>query len=381
MDLAAIRAELNVTRRMAYFQTGSLGPAPRAAVRAAQQDLERLNDHGPAYLPALKPLVERVEAARAALAGWLGCSPDELGFTQNTSQSIAVVGRALNWRPGDQVIISDLEHPANVLPWQVLGEQAGVELITVPFGPGLAQRVAAAITPRTRLISLCQVSPRTGAVLPVQPICALAASRGVATLVDGAQAVGVMPVDLRALGCDYYVGSGHKWLLGLPGVGYLYVRRERLPEFRPHGLGAGAGEYVDGRVRWHEPARKIEGGTVDMAVQAALNESLAFVAAIGSEFIRQRVRTLAARLREELQRVPGVEVLTPPGPAGDAGITTFRLVIARHEALIDYLSESHQVLVKLTVPTRDSIRVSTHFFNTEDEIGRLIAGLRQFVTM
>lgn len=382
MDIAGLRAELRTLAHTAYFQTGTLGPVPLSALRAAQADLERVNDAGPAHIPHRAPVMERIETARRALCRLLGCSPAELGFTQNATQSINLVALSVAWAPGDEVIITDCEHNANVLPWRRLAERRGVRVTVIPAGNPAAvpERVGAAIGPRTRLVSLSHVSHLTGAVLPVAEVCDLARDRGVLSLVDGAQAVGVMPVDVAAIGCDFYAGSGHKWLLGLPGTGYLYVRQETLPDFVPLWAGNGMGDVGDLRL-WAASARQIEIGTRDIAIPAALTESLAFLERAGGiGAIARRVQGLRELLHAELARLPGVQVLTPAGASGAAGLTTFHLENGPGAALVDFLLQRHHVLVRQTGPTPDSIRVSTHFFNTEAEVDQLVRGLREFLS-
>lgn len=382
MEIAALRAELRTVERVAYFQTGTLGPVPTAALRAAQADMERVNDAGPGHIPHRAPVMERIEAARRELSRLLGCRDVELGFTQNTSHAINLVALALPWEPGDEVIISDAEHKSNVLPWRLLQELKGIRVTVIPAADPSAvpDRVRAAIGPRTRLVSLCHVSCSTGAVLPVAEVCALARQKGVLSLVDGAQAVGVIPVNVRDIGCDFYAGSGHKWLLGLPGIGFLYVRQEMLPGFVPLWAGPGSGEIEHEQVVWTRTASKIEVGTRDIAVLASLTESLAFIdRAGGVEAIARRVADLRQLLRTELARLPEVEVLSPSGPAGAAGITTFRLVNGRGPELAEFLLHRHRVVVRNTGPTADSVRVSTHFFNTESEVHQLLCGLLDFL--
>lgn len=382
MDINALRTELKVVQDLAYFQTGTLGPVPDAAMRAAHADMIRVNDAGPAYLPHRAPVMARIETARAELGRLLGCSPDALGFTQNTSQSINLVALSLDWQPGDEVIITDQEHPANIVPWRLLQERRGIRVVVVPAGnaAALPDLTSRAVGPHTRLISLCHVSALTGAVLPLAEICALARSQSIPTLVDGAQAVGVLPVNLQELDCDFYAGSGHKWLLGLPGIGYLYVRSDRLTAFRPFWAGPGSGDIEAGHVTWAATMRKIEIGTRDFAVLASLTESLAFACRAGGiAAISRRVAGLREMLRAELAVLPAVQVLTPSAPPGAAGLTTFRLEDGRDAALVDFLLHRHRVLVKLTKPTLDSVRVSTHFFNTESEVHRLVHGLREFL--
>jgi selenocysteine lyase/cysteine desulfurase len=215
---AALRAEFPVLERVAYLNTGTNGPVPRRGIEAALGMMRSQLEEGRGDPRFFEQILSLAVALRGRVANLLGCDPDELALTHSTTDGVNTVLAGLSLGPGDEVLTGDEEHPGLLAPLALARERCGFELRIVPFA-----EIADAAGPRTKLVATCHISWVTGEVLDTAAIDA-------PLLLDGAQGLGAVPVDVRALGCDFYAASGQKWLCGPLGTGYLYVRRDLLDQ-------------------------------------------------------------------------------------------------------------------------------------------------------
>jgi L-cysteine/cystine lyase len=299
MDAARLREEFPVFRRLAFLNAGSNGPVPARAVEAAREDLERQAEEGRgvAHFRRLEALSADL---RAAYGERLACQPTDVALTTSTSDGVGVALAGLDLGPGDEILTSDLEHPGLNGPLQAARDLRGVEIRAVP----LAQ-VADSVGPRTKLVACSHVSWVTGEVAPSG-----LGELEIPVLLDGAQGIGAIPVDVQALGCDLYAGSGQKWLCGPIGTGMLYVSptiRDRLATPRRWYLSfVDATEGLAAQLR-PDAARHDSPGISTEAMAFAL-EAHAVLAEHGWDAVHTRARKLAARFAEAL-RGAGRDVL------------------------------------------------------------------------
>lgn len=357
MDVAGLREQFPIFPRVAYMNAGTCGPLAGAALDAAAEMLRQGAEEGRAGA-YFKRRMELAGAQRAAYAERLGCPPGDIALTTSTTDGVATAIAGLELAPGDEVVTSDSEHPGVNGPLQAARELRGIEVRAVP----LAQ-VAEAVGPRTRLVACSHVSWVDGSVAPAE-----LADVDVPVLLDGAQGVGAIPVDVAALGCDVYAGSGQKWLCGAEGQGMLYVSpavRERLASTRrgylsytDANLGLESELHPDAR-RYDAPASPAEG----IAASVAAHEVLAVA---GWEAVYERARELAARLAHELAE-RGREV----APRGDTTL------VAWHDddppATRDRLAAARIVIRDL--PHRPLLRASIGAWNDESDLERLLDAL------
>jgi L-cysteine/cystine lyase len=219
MDLAALRAQLPVLERVAYLNTGSVGPLARAAAEAAEADVRLQLERGRGGREHFEHAAALAERLRVRIAGLLGGEGWEVALTGATTDGVNAVLAGLDLRPGDEIVTSDEEHPGLLAPLALARDRRGIELRVVPFAS-----VADAVSARTRLVACSHVSWISGRVADVEALAGAPAP----VLLDGAQGLGAIPVDVGALGCEYYAASGQKWLCGPVGSGYLYVREDAL---------------------------------------------------------------------------------------------------------------------------------------------------------
>ena len=377
--LSRVRAEFPELERLAYFQTGTFGTMADRVLRQVQELFVRFERrswevHG--------PIMDAVEEARRRLAARIGAEPDEVAFTRNATDGVNLVAAGLSWQPGDEVIISDQEHPAMNFPWRWAAQRKGIVLhrFHVEHDPeaNLAN-VKALITPRTRLIGTSWVTSPYGIRLPVREICALARERGILTLIDGAQAFGVFDVNVRDIGCDFFTSSGHKWLGGPKGTGFFWAHPDRVAQLQPAHVGAGSAErfsHEDG-LELHPSGRRFEFGTDSHHLHAGLGPALAWFDELGWDWIEARTAYLSTYLKAGLAEIPGVAVKTPLAWERSSGLASFEAEGVDERALWEYLRDEWRVLPRTLAPHQ--LRVSTAYFNTEEEIDRLISGVRAFL--
>lgn len=374
----AVRDQFLLEPGYAYFNTGGLGPSPRPVLSAVDEAWRRLE---------LRSETSHGERAgvRARVAALLGCAEDELAFTRNATEAMNLVARGLSLHDGDEVVMTTHEHPGGAMPWFGLREDVGIRIRTVEPGRGgddTLSRLVAALTPRTRVVMVCHITCTTGLVFPVREIVDLCRERRMVSVIDGAQAMGQIPVDLGALGCDFYVASGHKWLLGPKETGVLYVRDEWLDRWKPSYVGGYSDAVFDldaGEFRRLRPASASEYGTRNTPLLLGLGAAFGFLSTMGMEVVATRGAELAGRLRDGLTPLKGVEILTPAGAA--AAILTFRLPTTgrlpgtggKAGDWCNLLRIDHGLRLRpVGEAGLNGIRASPHVFNSEDEVDRLV---------
>lgn len=231
VDVGALRAQLPVLDRVAYLNAGSVGPLPRAAAAAASAEVERQLAEGRGGADHFRHAVALADRLRARAATLLGADPWEVALTGATTDGVNAVLAGLDIRPGDEVVTSDEEHPGLLAPLALARRRRSIDLRVAPFGA-----VAEAVGPRTRLVACSHVSWISGRVADTEALAAC----GAPVLLDGAQALGAIPVDVHSLGCEYYAASGQKWLCGPIGSGYLYVGEQAIEGLSPAAPGYGS---------------------------------------------------------------------------------------------------------------------------------------------
>ena len=383
MDVDALRAQIPALANSIYLNTGTFGPLPRVVSDEIIKGYELISAHG-AFSPVVRQQIERdgYERARMRVAQLVDVSPDEIALTSSASQGICTIAYGLDWKPGDEVVITDQEHPSGELPWFVLHKRFGVNVRAAQIARDddqILQRFDNAITPRTRLVFASHVCSTTGQRLPAKKICALARERNALVALDGAHAVGQFPVDLRDIQPDFYVMCGHKWLLGPQGTGMLFVAREHWDTLRLSWTGWGAQrDYSENLATLsfipRDTARRFEFATKPWTLFLGLDRAIQFIEAIGVDAIETRVNQLAHKFKTEIAQIPGLELLTPL--KNSAGLIS---IIAKNYAGSDlraFFWNRGKILVSSHEPQR-RVRFSVACFNTESEIEIALDALRE----
>ena len=370
-----IRELFGFEDRFIMMNNGTLGPMPKPVFNALTRyyRVQVTNPYdGYNYLPTFR------EAVRTKLAAFVNASPDEVALTSNTTEGLNIVANGLDLKPGDEVIVSNLEHPGHLGPWRLKEKRAGivvkqVDLSLTPKDAGeIVGAFAAAITPRTKVLSLSHTVFITGLIAPLKELSALARDKGLLIMADSAHGIGMLDLDMKELGVDFFASSPYKWMGAPTGVGVLYVRKEAVDRVWPAVVSTG----------WDAAhgARKLDpSGQRSDAMLFALDEALNFQNRIGKTRIERRIKALAGRLKQELARIPGVKVHTPADPYLSAGLTAFSMAGVDGERLVDYLRERYNLVVR-TVGSREAgtrgVRVSTPIYVSTKEVDMVVEGAR-----
>jgi L-cysteine/cystine lyase len=318
--------------------------------------------------------------ARSGIARLLNAGVDEIALTGNTGEGLNIICLGINWQPGDEILLTDHEHISLLVLLQHIRDRYGVVLRVAELGPGLEQPAeeafAGMITSRTRLIILSHISFMTGAVPNVQAVADLARQHGILTLIDGAQSAGVIPIDVRTLGVDFYALPMQKWLCGPDGTGALYVRREALEQINMTYVGGWFSLTYKGLREWtfQNSAQRFELGGRQTAGVAGQVASLRWLEEIATySWIFERIAALNTYAYEAIKAVPGVKVLTPQ--PGASGLLTFTVGDTNVAPLLPWLQQEQDIYLR-AIFEHNAVRVSTSFFNTEKEIDHLASALR-----
>ena len=379
MDVARLREQIPVCQRYTYVNTGWSGPSPLSVTRAIRDRLDHEMEEGPTTPGVYESGQDIQERARAGVARLLNASAEEILLTENTTQGLNIVINGLPWQPGDEIITCNLEHSSVLVPayYQQRRHGAVVKVLDLdadePAGSILA-KVEAALTERTRLVFFSHVQYSCGLRMPVREIGRLARSRGALMMLDGAQTAGQVSLDVGDIGADFYSIPGQKWLLGSEGAGALYMRRELISRVEPiHVAGRGA---VPGRDPHRfeastESIDKFSLSSSSAALRAGMVESIRFIQDIGVEEIEGRNLGLAAALKSALCEMPRVRVLTPLDGAASSGLVSFVVDGVDPKDGVSQMWENHRIVAR-SVAYPDCMRVSLHFFNTEDEVAQVV---------
>jgi cysteine desulfurase/selenocysteine lyase len=379
-------------RPLVYLDNAATSQKPRQVIDAISRfyTSENANIHrGLHYLS--ERATSAYDAAREKVASFLGAgSPSEIVFTRGTTEAINLVAQSWgrsNLRPGDDVLVTEMEHHANLVPWQVVCEQTGATFRAVPItdrGELDLDAFDRLLTDRTRLFAVGHVSNALGTVNPVRDLAARARARGAVVLVDGAQSAPHMAIDVSALGCDFFACSGHK-LFGPTGIGVLYGRKAILDGMPPWQTGGDMIERVTlERTTWAEPPARFEAGTPPIAEVIGLAAAIDYVESVGLGAIGKWESELLARATELVGALPGVRLV---GTAREkAGVLSFVLEGIHPHDVGTVLDDegvavraghhcAQPVMQRFGIPA--TVRASFAFYNTADEIEVLVRGVER----
>lgn len=362
-------ADILLEPGLAYLQTGSVGPSPKPVVDrtlAAWLELEKNPVHQ-AYR-VQPPALEQVRDKAAAM---LRCTHDEVVLTRGTTDGMNSVAAGLGLGPGDRVLTTDQEHGGGRLCWEFLVRRCGITLDTVPIPVDEHEPAAIvdcfrkAITPRTRVLSFSHVLYTTGLLMPVSELSALAREHGCLAIVDGAQAVGGIDVDVRALGCHAYAATGHKWLLGPKGTGLLFLREDARDRVQLIAEQAGREAQSDST------------GLVNLPGVIGLGAAIDYSRAIGAGRIQTHNLSLRNHLFEQLGGVHQVRIVSPaPGPTATPLLSVRLRENVNPREFIARMLEKHQVALKALPTLPNGLRFSMHLFNSVQDVERAVKGLK-----
>ena len=379
-------------RPLIYFDNAATSQKPRAVLEAIDRYYRRDNANVNRGIHELSNRATAgYEGARARTARFLNArGPEEIVFTRGTTEAINLVANAwgnTQLQPGDRILLTEMEHHSNIVPWQLLAARTGAQLVYLPVtgDDGLLDlgRLDALLTTAVRLFAFTHISNTLGTINPVAELCARARRQGVVTLVDAAQSAGHLPLDVQALDCDFLAFSGHK-ICGPTGIGVLYGRQEILEATPPW---QGGGDMISSvgffESQWNTIPHKFEAGTPDIAGAIGLAAAMDYLDTIGRDRIFRHDQELAARAYEQMSHLDGMRIF---GPArGRAGVVSFLLSDIHAHDLVTVADQfgvalrgghhcNQPLMNKLGVAS--TARASFYLYNTPAEVDRFIEVLR-----
>lgn len=395
IDWARVRADFPLLTRhvhgkpLIYFDSANTGQKPESVIEAVDDFYRHHNANVSRAVHALgTEATDAYEAARAKLAKFLHVRDDELVLCSGTTFALNLV--AYSWalprlQLGDAIVLTRMEHHANIVPWQLVAQRTGAKIKVAELndrGELDLDRLYSLLTPEVKILSLTHVSNVLGTVNPVREICREARRRGIVTAVDGSQAAPHRALDIAAIGCDFYAITGHK-MCGPTGTGALWARREHLAQMPPF---IGGGEMIkevrfEGTV-FNDPPHKFEAGTPNIAGFIGLGAAVDYLSSLGMAHVEAREQELLAHANEELAKVPGLRIF---GNARDKAAVISFLVEGAHAHDLATLLDlegvairsghhcAHPLMQHFGVPA--TCRASLAFYNTHDEVDAFIAAL------
>lgn len=361
-----------------FLNHGSFGACPRPVFEAYRRWQEELERQPVEFLG--RRFRALLQEAREALAAAVGADPDDLVYVPNATTALNIAAHSLPLGPGDEVLSTDHEYGAMRRLWQIVCAGRGARYVEGPVdvpvrsAEDLVDQIWAHVTPRTRVLFASHVTSPTALILPLEPLIRRAREQGVTTVIDGAHAVGQIPVDLARLGADIYAANCHKWLCGPKGSGFLYVRRDLQPLIRP--LVISWGEEAEERgpspflteLEWQ--------GTRDPAAYLAVPEAINFQRAHGWDGVRAAAHALAAEARRRIGAMTGLPPLSPDGEAWYAQMVSLPVPVRDARAAQARLLEGHGIEVPVFPwQGRALLRVSVQAYNAPADVDALVRAL------
>jgi selenocysteine lyase/cysteine desulfurase len=373
---AALRKQFIIPEDEIYLNNGTVGSSPAPVLRAifdAYSDSEKMAQSDPEDYPIWG--YAAWNEFRDPLAAFVGCTRDELALVRNATEANSYIANGIDLKPGDEVLITDQEHPGGEHPWNLRAKRYGIVVKKIALPKPVASpayvlnRFSDAITSRTRVIFFSHITTVTGVVLPARELCALARSKNILSAVDGAHVPGMMRLNIRELGCDLYSASPHKWLQSTKGSGFLYVRDEVIDRLWNTIATEG----------WDDPKLRAERfqriGSSNVPALHGLRASIAFANQIGMDRIERRHRQMADYILKQMLAL-GAESWTSPDLALRCAIATVNVPPIQRMPLENWLWKEKKIRIRGGEPSK--LRLSTPYFLLHKDVDRFLAAFDEY---
>ena len=382
-----IREEMPAVRNTVYLNTGTCGPLPRRTVQAMQETMIEELEQGriaPNHYPGI--MAART-AAKQSVADVLGCDPSSVSIAGRTTDGMNIAIAGYRWQQGDEIITSNIEHPGGLMPTFLTKRRYGTRVRVADIGVGelkkseTVRKFEELVTPRTKMIVISHISYTTGAVLPVKEITAMAHSHDILVAVDAAQSFGSLPLDMDDLGVDFFACPGQKWICGPEGTGSFYVRPSSIGELEQTfggGMAWGSLDYYGGAFTPAEGAARFDVGSYNLPLLVGQKVSTEWIRDdVGLDWAYARIKRLGEYAYTMLSGMKGVTVVTPQEHM--AGLVAFTVNGITPADLKNRLLAEHNVTIRDVnkyINNPDALRLAAGFYNTEEDLDRLGAGMK-----
>ncbi len=363
-----VRRQFDLTDDYIYMNNGTQGPSPRVVLDKMERVLPEIASNPGNYYH----LYDEANDNRKIIADFIGCTPEELAITHNTTEGMNFAASGLELKAGDEVLITDHEHPGGLCPWQLKAKKFGIKITEVPVGSPpenkeeILNRFNDAITSRTKVISISHICYTNSLLMPVKELCKLAREKGIISVVDGAHPFGMIALNMHEIGCDFYAASGQKWMMGPMGTGIFYARKESQDLCCP--------TIVTGGWDREKTAKRYEKfSTRSLAGLLGLGEAVKFQHDIGKVRIEERIRALSGYFRKNVAQISGIKLYTSQEPCLSAGLTTIGVKNYPLDKLINTIRKKYKIWPR-TVKAHDlaGLRFSFHIYNNFKDVDRAI---------
>jgi len=371
----AIRDKFIFQDGLIMMNNGTVGPMPQTVFNTLMK-IFKVQATSPVHMYTYIP--KKKEEIRSRIARFINASPDEVAVVRNTTEGMNFVANGLDLKPGDEVLLSSMEHPGGTHPWKIKEKRYGIKVTEVPIGlppksvDEFVGNFKKAITPKTKVISVSHTVYISGLISPLKELSKMAHEKGLLVAADSAHGMGMLDLNMKELGVDFFATSPYKWLGAPTGVGVFYVREEVQDKLWPTITTSG----------WDRPtARKYEtlGQRAD-ALIIALGEAVNFQNYIGKARIEKRIKSLAGYFKQELKKIPGAKLHTSEDPYLSGGLTAFSINGVEPRDIVDYVRQKYNIVIR-TVGSQEKgtygCRVSTHYYINHEDIDKLLKGIRR----
>lgn len=365
-----------VLRKWNFLNHAGVAPLPRAVSDAVR----KYADQGESDVYMGTGWYGDVEKLRVLCASFINAHRDEIAFVKNTSEGLSIVANGVDWRPGDVIVTTGIEYPANIYPWMEISRARGAKLVMVPEREDSNGRrsvpmediLRAASDPKCRLVSLSHVEFASGQRHDLTTIGRFCRERNILLCIDAIQSLGVVPVDVRALNIDYLSADGHKWMLGPEGAGFFYCRRELIEQTRPVVIGwlnvVDPHNHGDYNYQLKSNAGRYECGSYNIPGLLGFKAALELLTSIGMDAVSARIQTITDRLIEKLIG-KGYRIISPRREDAWSGIVSFVSPTHNHEKIQQLLRAEKQTEIAVR---EGRLRISPHFYNTEAQMDGVV---------
>lgn len=383
-DFESYRRQIPAIQKCIYMNSAGCGPMPVPVLRSMEDVFEKMTEEGQVNPEIHKWLKELLEDVRREVAAFIHADPEEIFFTRCIAEGLNTIIHMFSWEEGDRILTSDQENPASILPCYAAEKLFGTktdmfcgignqEQVVRQFGEGIGKD--------TKMTVFSHVFLTNGTAVPAKEICRLAEDRQVVTVVDGAQAAGNIPIDVKEIGCSFYLLSCHKWLCGPEGIAAVYIRKDLLSGLRVPFGGVGMQKSFDAgthEIEYQPDSRRFEYGGRHIPMYAAFRESIRFAGEIGAERIGEQTRRLHRYCRQKIESLGDrIEILSPADERLWTAIFAFRIPGRDHRELVKRAWREEKILIQWRVVNletkEEGLRISLNWFIRETEIDHLLS--------
>lgn len=385
-DIESIRKDFPVTKKKIYMNCGSFAPMPLSTIKSITDFLVRCSEEGPDSTSVQEYITSLMKELRVNLSRLINCEPEEIIFTQSTTEGINYVASGIEWKKSDAIIVRGglHEHYANYFPWLNISKKFGVKLEEIKINDkgffDLDKIDKIAKNKNARLITLSHVLYNNGAIMPVEEVGKIAKRHQMLYSIDAAQSVGTIKVDVRRIGCDFLAFPGFKWICGPSGIGIFYCKKESAHWLIPKYIGGESAIITEKKdLVYTDSPQKFQTGFRNYPGIAGLASSIKYIQRLGVNTIRKMNMKIANELVQDLRRIPGISIFGPEDEKVRSSIVSFTIDSVNPKTIVSSLEEKGIIVAERDIVgggKKKAVRASPHFFNDLSEVSTFVQNIK-----